>query len=179
MQTKKSGKIKNKILKGVPTSAAVSLLLMGIIIAVVFNLDPLYFNRLIEREEAVEAKGVFESYEFLYSGKTDSVTEVRIYFSDREELYLNNYNYDMDEKLALLRRGDEVQLLLHPNSDCIWEILANGNVLVAFDEVREIAAVDNILSGAILGGFGLVCAVIGAASLISKLFERRRIKKKS
>ena len=65
MKTKKSGKIKNKILKSVPpTSAAVSLLLMGIILAVVFNLDPLYFNRLIEREEAVEAKGVLSRMNF-------------------------------------------------------------------------------------------------------------------
>ena len=178
MKTKKSGKIKNKILKGVPTSAAVSLLLMGIILAVVFNLDPLYFNSLIEREEAVEAKGVFESYEFLYSGKTDSVTEVRICFSDRDELYLNNYNFDMDEKLALLRRGDEVQLLLHPNSDCIWEISTNGNVLVEFDEVRRIATVDNVLSSAILGGFGLFCAAIGAVALIVRLLDKRGVKTK-
>ena len=178
MQTKKSGKIKNKILKGVPTSAAVSLLLMGIIIAVVFNLDPLYFNRLIEREEAVEAKGVFESYEFLYSGKTDSITEVRIYFSDREELYLNNYNYDMDEGLDTLKRGDKLQMLLHPNSDYIWEISANGTTVIEFDEVREIAAVDNILSSAILGGFGLVCALVGAVALIVRLLDKRGVKAK-
>ncbi len=165
---RKTVKSKRSIFADMPLGMSIAFIILGLIIAVVFNLDSMYFNRMIEREDAIAATGSFESYEYLYSPKGGGVSEVRIYFSDREELYLDSYRVEMDEKLEALERGEKLDMMLHPNSEYIWEISSEDGVIIAFDDIKSIARTDNILFSVILGGFGLFYAVMGIVSLLVK-----------
>ena len=158
----------------VPFGVSILFIFLGLILAVVFNLDPLYYNKTIDREEAVAATGHFESYKYFYSPKSGAVSEIRIYFSDREELSLVSYHGEMDEKFETLERGERLDMLLHPNSEYIWEISTEDGVMIAFDEIKSIARTENTLFSVLLGGFGLLCILMGSVALIVKCREYKK-----
>ena len=55
---------------------------------------------------------------------------MQINFIDRSELYIDTgYHVEMDEKLESLKKGEQLNMLLHPNSQAIWELTDRKSVV--------------------------------------------------
>ena len=175
---KKRTKKKNSILD-IPIWMCIVFISFGIVLGSIFIFDCLYFDKMIDREDAISTTAVYESYEYLHSPKSGAISEVRIYFSDRDALYIDGacYHKEMDEKFSALERGEQVKLLLHPNSEYIWEMSSEHNTILAFDDAKSRIQFDNIIFSVIIGGFCLLCASMGTISLCIQCRNHKRIQK--
>lgn len=50
----------------------------GVVLGSIFSYDCLYLGQIIDREDAIVATGMFNSYEYSYSPKSGAVSEVQI-----------------------------------------------------------------------------------------------------
>ena len=150
---------------------------LGFALASIFIYDSLYLGKLIEREEAIAATGQFDSYGYSYS-KGGAVSEVRISFRDREDLFIDGpcYHVELDGRLEGLRKGERLDMLLHPNSECIWELSDSEGVILSFDDARSRMKTDNIFFGVLFGGFSLLCAFMGIMGLLEKYRAYKKCK---
>ena len=149
-------------------------ILFGTVLGGVFAYDCLYLGQIIDREDAIVATGVFDSYEYSYSPKSGAVSEVQINFIDRNALYFDAYHVEMDEKLEELERGEKLDLLLHPNSEYIWEMTSEDEVILSFDDAKSRTQLEKSFFGFILVGFCLICASMGMTSLCVKYREYKK-----
>ena len=106
---------------------AIVLLLVGIFIGSVFIFGQQYWHREIQKEEAIEVSASFRSFRVVY-GRHDVLREVKINFEDHEPYYIDKpcVTEELLDALAEIEKGTEVQMLVHPNSDTIWEF-RNGD----------------------------------------------------
>ena len=170
---------KKKSIWDIPIWMCIVFISFGIVLGSVFIFDCLYFDKMIDCEDAISTTAVYESYEYLYSPKGGAVSEVRIYFLDRDALYIDGacYHNEMDEKFSALECGDQVKLLLHPNSEYIWEMSSEYNTVLAFDDAKSRIQFDNIIFSVVIGGFCLLCASMGTISLCIQCRNHKRIQK--
>lgn len=153
---------------------AVFLLAVGLILGTVFVFLVGYSNAPITKEQAVAAAPHFESYEISY-GKYKRVVEVVIRFSDHEQACVSGElaNGDFLKKIERLSPGTQVDMLLHPHSDTVLELMHGEEYLVGYeDAISEVDTERKI--GAWFGAFMYLLALVGAA----KLLELKRSKKK-
>ena len=171
IKTKKTKKI---IIADIPLWMCIFFIVLGSILGSIFTYNCLYFNQLIDRKEAIAATGSFDSYELSY-GKTDAVNEVRINFIDRSELYLNSaaYRDEMDGKLKALEKGEQLNMLLHPNSEAIWELRSDNDLILSFDDAKSRTQFENGLFF-ILVGLCMISVLIGSFALFSNYSKRKK-----
>ena len=175
--SKKAYKKKNKrvrkrnVFADIPVWMSIVFILFGVVLGSIFAYDCLYLGKIIDREDAIVARGTFDSYEYSYSPKSGAVSEVQINFIDRETLYLDAYHTEMDEKLERLEPGEQLDLLLHPNSEYIWEMTTEDDVVLSFDDAKSRTQLEKSFFGVILVGFCFVCTLMGVVSLCVKCRE--------
>lgn len=173
---------KKERIADIPLWMCIVFIVLGSVLGSIFTYNCLYFNQIIDREEAIVATGRFDSYEFSY-GKGGAVSEVRINFIDRGELYIDTaYHVEMDEKLEDLEKGDQLNMLLHPNSEAIWELTAEKSVILSFDDAKSRTQFENGFFMFFLVGLCLICFLLGVIALLAKYFEykkKRRIENTS
>ena len=159
----------------IPISVCIFFVVGGIIIGNVFVIATWHDGKLIDKNEAIPVSATFESYTLHHSPK-GSLNEVGIYFSDHEKLYMNGacFNIDVECALDTLQSGDKTDLLLHPNSDYIWEMKCDETVILSFEDAKTRIRSENIAFSAMFGTFGFLCAGLGVASLVLQFRERRR-----
>ena len=153
---------------------AVFLLAVGLILGTVFVFLTGYSNAPITKDQAVFAAPHFESYEISY-GKYRRVVEVVIRFADHEQASVDGSqaNHDFMEKIGQISPGTQVEMLLHPHSDTVLELMHGEECLVSYEyAIREVETERRI--GMYVGIFMYLLALVGAA----KLLELRRNKKK-
>lgn len=169
-------KHKKESLADIPLWMCIVFIVLGGVLGSVFTYDCLYLNQIIDREEAIVATGRFDSYEFSY-GKGGAVSEVRIDFIDRGELYIDTaYHVEMDEKLEALEKGEQLNMLLHPNSEAIWELTTEKSAILSFDDAKSRTQLEKNFFGVILVGFCFVCTLMGVVSLCVKCREYKTSK---
>ena len=101
---------KKEKIADIPLWMCIVFIVLGGVLGSIFTYNCLYLNQIIDREEAIVATGRFDSYEFSY-GKGGAVSEVRIDFIDRGELYIDTaYHVEMDEKLEVLEKGEQLNM---------------------------------------------------------------------
>lgn len=173
---------KKERIADIPLWMCIVFIVLGSVLGSIFTYNCLYFNQIIDREEAIVATGRFDSYEFSY-GKGGAVSEVRINFIDRGEPYIDTaYHVEMDEKLEDLEKGDQLNMLLHPNSEAIWELTAEKSVILSFDDAKSRTQFENGFFMFFLVGLCLICFLLGVIALFAKYFEykkKRRIENTS
>ena len=162
----------------IPLWMCIFFIALGSVLGSIFAYNCLYLNQLIDREEAVAATGIFDSYRLSY-GKGGAVNEVRIRFIDRSELYLNTaaYHVEMDEKLEALEKGQRLDMLLHPNSQDVWELKSDNEVILSFDDAKSRIRLENGLYF-VLVGLCLIGVFIGSFALFSNHSARRKKRQK-
>ena len=165
----------------IPVWMCIVFILFGCALGGIFSYDSLYLNKTIHREEAIIVTGHFDSYELLYTSKSAAVNEVRINFVDREELYIGAaYHVEMDEKLEGLEKGEQLNMLLHPNSEYIWEMTSDNAVILSFDDAKSRTQFETAIFMVFLVGFCAICISMGVIALFVKYFnykKKRRNKK--
>jgi len=152
---------------------AVFLLAVGLILGTVFIFWVGYTNAPITKEQAVAAAAHFESYEISY-GKYSRVVEVVIRFTDHEQASVDGSqaNHDFMEKIRQISPGTQVEMLLHPHSNTVLELMHGEEYLVSCEyAIREVETERKI--GMYVGIFMYLLALIGAA----KLIELRKTKR--
>ena len=175
---KKAKKYKKKSsLWDIPTWMCIVFILFGGVLGSIFGYDCLYLNKTIDREEAIVTTGYFDSYELLYSSKSAAVNEVRIKFVDGQELYIDAYHAEMDEKLEALEKGEQLNMLLHPNSEYIWELTTEDDVILSFDDAKSITQVETTIFMIVLVAFCIVCISMGVIALFVKYFDYKKKKR--
>ena len=164
----------------VPIWMCIVFIVLGGVLGSIFTYNCLYLNQIIDREEAIVATGRFDSYEFSY-GKGGAVSEVRIDFIDRGELYIDTaYHVEMDEKLEVLEKGEQLNMLLHPNSEAIWELTTEKSVILSFDDAKSRTQFENGFFMFFLVGLCLICISLGVIALLAKYFEyKKKIRNKN
>ena len=167
-------KHKKESLADIPLLMCIVFIVLGGVLGSIFTYDCLYLNQIIDREEAIVATGRFDSYEFSY-GKGGAVSEVRIDFIDRGELYIDTaYHVEMDEKLEVLEKGEQLNMLLHPNSEAIWELTTEKSVILSFDDAKSRTQFENGIFMFFLVGLCLICISMGVVALLAKYFEYKK-----
>ena len=162
----------------VPIGVCIFFIIAGIIIGNVFVIMTWHEGKLIDKSEAIPISATFESYTLHHSSK-GFVSEVGIYFSDHEKLYMDGvcFNVDVESALDKLQSGDKIELLLHPNSDYIWEMKCYESIILSFEDAKTQIRSENIAFSATVGAFGYLCAGLGVVSLLLQFKElRRRVK---
>ena len=183
MKKKKNKQPKSKKkekIADIPLWMCIVFIVLGGVLGSIFTYNCLYLNQIIDREEAIVATGRFDSYEFSY-GKGGAVSEVRIDFIDRGELYIDTaYHVEMDEKLEVLEKGEQLNMLLHPNSEAIWELTTEKSVILSFDDAKSRTQFENGFFMFFLVGLCLICISLGVIALLAKYFEyKKKIRNKN
>ena len=183
MKKKKNKQPKSKKkekIADIPLWMCIVFIVLGGVLGSIFTYNCLYLNQIIDREEAIVATGRFDSYEFSY-GKSGAVSKVRIDFIDRGELYIDTaYHVEMDEKLEVLEKGEQLNMLLHPNSEAIWELTTEKSVILSFDDAKSRTQFENGFFMFFLVGLCLICISLGVIALLAKYFEyKKKIRNKN
>ncbi len=150
MKKKKKSQYKNnkgsrnkESLADIPMWMCIVFILLGGVLGSIFTYNCLYLNQIINRDDAIIVSGKFDSYEFSY-GKGGAVSEVQINFIDRGELCIDTaYHVEMDEKLESLKKGEQLNMLLHPNSNAIWELTSDDGIILSFEDAKSRTQFEN------------------------------------
>ena len=172
---KKSMRKKRSWLIDTPVWVCVILFVLGLLLCTVFPYIVWYEGELIERDEAIPCSATLESYVKRHSPRGGGLNRVELRFTDHDSLDMDAAYFDADIQNKLdLYRGETVDMLLHPNSNNIWEMKCGDTVILAFEDAKSGILYDNIGMTVILGGFGCFVVIVMVISLCLKWKERKR-----
>ncbi len=122
-------------------------------------------HRKIERQEAIALIAEFDSAHSVYI--KHSTQYMNLQFRDAEEQTVEGccLGYNLEEELKQLPSGTQMQLLIHPDSGSVLQIVAEEELLLEFDYAQKQLwneAVAFLLLGLFMlaGGVGLAVAMI-------------------
>ncbi len=154
----------------IPFNTAVILLVAGFFIGTVFTVGSPYWNKMVKREECKIIQTTFVEY---------SETGVRgealvIHCSNGEKYDVDDISVSSDvlESVQKIQEGENLVLLIHPNSNTIVEFNANGKVLFEFDKTIDLL----VREGKLFSGLGLfmyLCGLLGLYYTVQELKIRR------
>ena len=84
----------------------------------------------------------------------------------------------MKDGIKALPEGAKVDMLVHPNSNTIWELKHDGKTILSFEESQKDIKNENV-GFIVLGIFMYFCAAIGFGSLLIKGVRARKNNKRS
>lgn len=172
---KKHIRIKKSWITDVPIGVCIYFIMIGIALGNVFVIGTWHWGKPIERDEAICVSCTFKSFDFHY-GRYGGVSEVSIEFTDHDTLYIDGavFSADMEESLEKLTDGEVVDMLIHPNSEYVWEMKVGSDIILSFDDAKNGMVLENIAFSVVLGTFCYFCAVLGIVSLLVRYVEYRR-----
>ena len=118
-------------------SDAVKIIVIGLLLGTVFTFGQQFSSATVTRDECTVVETEFVDYEYAHHhrrrGRSLSVdcTDGTRYRFDSASIYKSL----MDE-LDTIVPGEEITLLLHPNSDVILELATENRVVLSFEEAR-------------------------------------------
>ncbi|MBQ4620578.1 MAG: hypothetical protein IJB25_11985 [Clostridia bacterium] len=155
-----------KCMKSAKCSMTESLFLLvaGLVLGILFTFGMPRWNAPISRDEAIKTTAAIRSVEAQY-GRRHHLKEIRIEFQDHDPLTIDGSCADSEllELLHQLPGGTVIEMSIHPESDVILEMYANGAVLMDFDRTVEILG--NEVTGFVY--LGLFCFAVGFWGLIN------------
>ena len=165
---------KKESIADIPMWMCIVFIILGGALGSIFTYNCFYLNQIIDRDDAIIATGRFDSYEFSY-GKGGAVSDVQINFIDRSELYIDTaYHVEMDEKLESLKKGEQLNMLLHPNSQAIWELTSDDGIILSFEDAKSRTQFENGFFILFLVGMCLICVSMGVVALLAKYFRYKK-----
>ena len=79
----------------------------------------------------------------------------------------------MKDEIKALPQGAKLDMLVHPNSDTVWELKHGDKTLLSFEESQKDIKSENI-GFIVLGIFMYFCAAIGIGSLLIRWGRTRK-----
>lgn len=158
---------------GIPISACIFFIVFGLLIGNVFVIGTWYWGCVIDENEAISVSTSFDSYEVRY--RKAAVSEICVTFRDHEALFIDGacVTSEIENVLDTLKGGDKVDLLLHPNSNDIWQMKRGEDTILSFEDSKNQMLYDNI-GFSVIGSFGYFCAALGIVSLVLQRKERKK-----
>ena len=119
-------------------SDGIKLIVVGLLLGTVFTFGQQFWSATVTRNECTVVKTTFVDYEYdrgsRRRGKSLSVDcgDGERYWFDSASIY-----YSLMDELDAIVPGEEITLLLHPNSDVILELATEDKVILSFEESME------------------------------------------
>lgn len=160
-----------------PAGVAVFFIIVGIVMGTVFTFGMQYWNEPIQREDARVIAATYDSY---YRDESPRHHRgIIVYFTDHDQLTIDSMclRQDVLDNIEKLSSGDCLELLVHPNSDTIWEMKSDTDTILPFELSQERLKGENIGFG-ILGVLLYALAITGVVSLLLRGFGAKRKKKR-
>lgn len=153
----------------IPKSVAWFLLVVGVVLGTVFTFGMRYWEASVTRDEAIYVEAEYASYEILYGRHRSTVSEVKLFFNDREPLFIDGAccNQGVFDKLEAAESGAVFKMYLHPNSNTLLEIQNNDVIILQFENAVD-ALMSEISAFLILGILMYLIAVFALIKLIRK-----------
>ena len=155
---------------------AVMLLVVGLILGSIFVFGSQYWGEPIQREDAIEISATYEAYE-INPGKIRKhhIKQIEISIADHSSVYIDGacVSEDVKDGIKELPEGAKLNMLVHPNSDTVWELKHGDKTILSFEESQKDIKDENI-GFIILGIFMYFCAVIGFGSLLMRGVKARK-----
>ena len=160
---------------------AVMLLVVGLILGSIFVFGSQYWGEPIQREDAIEISATYEAYE-INPGKIRKhhIKQIEISIADHSSVYIDGacVSEDVKDGIKELPEGAKLNMLVHPNSDTVWELKHGDKTILSFEESQKDIKSENI-GFVVLGVFMYFCAAIGLGSLLTRGVRARKNKKRS
>lgn len=167
--------------QGTSLGTAVMLLVVGLILGSIFVFGSQYWGEPIQREDAIEISATYEAYE-INPGKIRKhhIKQIEISLADHSSVYIDGacVSEDVKDGIKELPEGAKLNMLVHPNSDTVWELKHGDKTILSFEESQKDIKDENI-GFIILGIFMYFCAVIGFGSLLMRGVKARKNNKRS
>ena len=149
---------------------AVMLFVVGLILGSIFVFGSQYWGEPIQKEDAIEVSATYEAYE-INPGKIRKhhIKQIEITLTDHSSVYIDGacVSEDVKDEIKALTEGAKLDMLVHPNSDTVWELKHGDNTILSFEESQKDIKNENV-GFIILGIFMYFCAAIGLGSLLIK-----------
>ena len=162
--------------QGTSLGTAVMLLVVGMILGSIFVFGSQYWGEPIQREDAIEISATYEAYE-INPGKIRKhhIKQIEISIADHSSVYIDGacVSEDVKDGIKELPEGAKLDMLVHPNSDTVWELKHGDKTILSFEESQKDIKDENI-GFIILGIFMYFCAVIGFGSLLMRGVKARK-----
>ena len=159
---------------------AVMLLVVGLILGSIFVFGSQYWGEPIQREDATEVSAIYEAYE-INPGKIRKhhIKQIEITLTDHSSVYIDGACVSEDVKAGIkaLPKGAKLDMLVHPNSDTVWELKHGVKTILSFEESPKDIKGENIGFG-VIGIFMYFCAAIGLGSLLMRWIRARKTKRR-
>ena len=144
-----------------PLGSAILIFIIGICIGSVFTFGMSHWNAEVEKEECRVIETKFLSYDVQYESK-ERIREIIIKCLNNERYYIDGTcaNESVENYLQALSEGEDITLLVHPNSNTILQFSSDKYTIMSFnDSMTKIANEKNGFIG--LGIFLYFSALIG------------------
>ena len=156
------------------------LLVVGLILGSIFVFGSQYWGEPLQREDATEVSAIYEAYE-INPGKIRKhhIKQIEITLTDHSSVYIDGacVSEDVKDGIQTLPEGAKVDMLVHPNSDTVWELKHGDKTILSFEESQKDIKNENI-GFIILGIFMYFCAAIGLSSLLMRGIRTRKRKRR-
>ena len=155
---------------------AVMLLVVGLILGSIFVFGSQYWGEPIQREDAIEISATYEAYE-INPGKIRKhhIKQIEITLADHSSVYIDGacVSEDVKDGIKALPEGAKLDMLVHPNSDTVWELKHGDKTILSFEKSQKDIKNENV-GFIILGIFMYFCAFIGLSSLLMRGVKARK-----
>ena len=155
---------------------AVMLLAVGLILGSIFVFGSQYWGEPIQREDATEVSAIYEAYE-INPGKIRKhhIKQIEITLTNHSSVYIDGacVSEDVKDGIKALPEGAKLDMLVHPNSDTVWELKHGDKTILSFEESQKDIKNENV-GFIILGIFMYFCATIGLGSLLMRGIRARK-----
>lgn len=113
-------------------------LIAGIVMGTIFVFGMRYWNAPIEIDDGVSVTTSFLDYEVL-GREGRNIKEIKMINSDYHNLFIDGSCVDDITLQALqgLTKGDELHLIVHPNSSTILQMTSKGSTILSFQESQS------------------------------------------
>ena len=171
---------KRKKKQEISLGTAVMLLVVGLILGSIFVFGSQYWGEPIQREDATEVSAIYQAYE-INPGKIRKhhIKQIEITLADHSSVYIDGacVSEDVKDGIKALPKGAKLDMLVHPNSDTVWELKHGDKTILSFEESQKDIKNENI-GFIILGIFMYFCAAIGLSSLLMRGIRTRKRKRR-
>ena len=154
---------------------AVMLLVFGLLLGSIFVFGSQYWGEPIHRDDAIEISATYEAYE-INPGKIRKhhIKQIEITLADHSSVYIDGacVSEDVKDGIKALPEGAKLDMLVHPNSDTVWELKHGDKTILSFEESQRDIKNENV-GFIILGIFMYFCAAIGIGSLLIRWGKTR------
>lgn len=160
-----------------PVGVAIFFVVVGLIIGTVFIFGNRYWAKPIQKTDAIQTSARYEGYEIHRKWNTPNIKEIKIILTDKSAVYIDGACVSDEVKKAIvdLPEGATVNMLVHPNSDTVWELKHGGRIILPFEEAQKDIKNENI-GFTCLGVFMYFCAAYGGGSLLMRYIRARKRK---